>query len=461
MEYAEALDYIIQATQKGNKKGFDAVSQVLSMLGSPQKRLKIVHVAGTNGKGSTVALLSQVFMERGLKVGVFTSPHLWKYNERIGINGVCISDAELAKELTLLKELTELLLGPGQRFSFFELLTMMAFHYFDENKVDIAVIEVGLGGRMDCTNLIEKPLLSVITAIGFDHMNILGKSIEQIAYEKAGIIKEQTPAVLFTCEGTVYDTVKGIADEKNAPLFYCNDFQVELHKQNLDETIFSVSFPIKDQICRYENIKISLLGDYQIYNAIHALFALEVFYNYCKQEALTGSDCIRVAEAAENENDNDNKSKEAFREAVYKGFAKAGWPGRMELVSREPLILLDGAHNVDGALALKRAVKTYFSTKKVITVIGILRDKEFEKMLEILRGDITILTEPHSSRSASVWDLSQVQLNTPVYQEPSYKEALSLALRTADEDPENSLVLVCGSLYLVGSIRSLLIGKNY
>ncbi len=425
MTYEEALNYMEKASAKGNKKGLPSVAEALSLLGSPHEKLRFVHVAGTNGKGSTVALISSVLIESGMKVGVFTSPHLDKYNERIAINGEPISDDDFVSSIECIRDITESLFGKGSSFSFFELLTIMAFDYFYRNDVDVAVIEVGLGGRLDSTNILKNPMLCVITTIGFDHMAILGNTLEQISLEKAGIIKENSPTLLYSCTNSVYNTIKEVADGRGAPFYCCTEFQTTVLSRTLTETTFNLKVDF-DGGFYDECLTIPLLGEYQVYNAQNAFIA-----------------CLLLKKYGLNISLNDIKN----------GFKNVSWPGRAEIFGGEgrPLLILDGAHNVEGCKAHKKNLSIYFKDKRIISIIGMLRDKEYEKMLPLLSGDINILCGIKSERALLPEELSQYIKSD--YIAENAEIALEKALSLCDTD---TIISVSGSLYLIAEFRRLI-----
>ncbi len=437
MNYDEALDYLFKSYGPGKKQGFEIERQVLGVLGDPQKRLKVIHVAGTNGKGSACAMLCGILMAAGYKVGMFTSPHLMKFNERMRINLCDISDEDFAEGMKRVADATHEVLGNDKEtLSFFEILTIMGFDYFYRNDVDYAIIEVGLGGRLDSTNVIDEPLVSVITSIGYDHMEQLGDTLPAIATEKAGIIQSNCPVVLYLTIDDVYNTIKKIAYEKNSIFYYLGtDYELDVQSMGLDGTKFS----IKSEFFTYNNIEIKLLGEYQLYNAINVLLVVEALRN-------AG---VKIDDAH-----------------VVAGLAGTSWAGRMEVVPRgDTLIVFDGAHNYDGAIAFNACMKAYFADYDIIMVVGILSSKDYLSMIKILSETprTMIFTQPVSSKAVDADGLSHA-LETAqirpdeIIVEPDYKKAVDTAVSLAGlPRSRKAVVVVTGSLYLVGDVKQYLI----
>lgn len=427
MNYADALKYIDSIYGLGSDLGLGRVEVLMEKMGNPQERIKVIHVAGTNGKGSCCAMLSNIFIEQGYKVGVYTSPHLEEYNERYTINNVRIKNDEFAKQMSLVKASCDELVAEGEitQPTVFEVITAIAFNYFAEQKVDYLILEVGLGGRFDATNVIHKPVLSIITSISMDHMEFLGNTLSSIAFEKGGIIKENCPVVLYSQCDEVYEAIKKIAEERKANLYFAKEKGTTILSQDITGTIFD----IQNEYLSYKGINLGLLGDYQINNAATVLLA-------CK---------------ALNENGVKISDK-----SIFAGLRKAKWSGRMEIVGKDPIVMLDGAHNIDGIHMLAESLQRYFSNKKLTLLIGILGDKEYEKMIEMLLplASKIVLTEPNNSRKWDVDALTETIMNFKVetYREKDIEKAYDLAKRiTAKED-----VLCCaGSLYLIGELYKL------
>ncbi|MCL1988570.1 MAG: bifunctional folylpolyglutamate synthase/dihydrofolate synthase [Firmicutes bacterium] len=413
--YNAAIDYIYRSH---SKIGLDGVKNVLQMLGNPQDKFAVIHVAGTNGKGSTCAFLSYILTNAGYKTGLFTSPHLAKYNERIKINNIPILDADFAKILTQITQIQPIM-------SFFENLTCMAYTYFAEQSVDIAIIETGIGGRLDSTNAVNSPILSVITAPGYDHTEILGETLAQLAFEDAGIIKNNCPVAVYPTSELA--TFSQIAAEKHAPLYYLENIAISDVTYKLDSTTFSVETPLFS----YGALQIKLLGEHQIQNAIHAVLCTEIL----RKNKL-------------------NISETAMRQ----GLLNCEWAGRFEIVtSQTPQILLDGAHNEDGARVFKQALNLYFTKltkRRIVLVVAISQKKDYTAILEHMleTADIAIFTCSSFKAIAAqqLADFAKTITNIPVFAEPNAVFALQKAKQLANTD---GIVAIAGSLYLIGDIR--------
>ncbi|WP_271629779.1 bifunctional folylpolyglutamate synthase/dihydrofolate synthase [Caldicellulosiruptor sp. DIB 104C] len=425
MTYEEALEYIHGTYKFGMKLGLENIKRLLELMGNPHKDLRIIHIAGTNGKGSTCAFINQMLIEAGFKVGLYTSPYLEFFNERIRINNLPISDEELAGITKYVKDKIDLMISQGFNHpTEFEIVTAIAFEYFKRMNVDFVVLEVGLGGRLDATNVIESPELCIITSIGYDHMDILGQTIEQIAYEKAGIIKEGSTVILgLQRYKEAIDVISKVCKQKNANLVEVgSDYKIV--KNTLDGVIFDCITPKGI----YKNLEIKLLGVHQVENALNCIYAFE--YLSDKYNIGTG--------------------------ALVKGLLNAKWNGRFEIISKEPLVILDGAHNIDGMRVLVDSCKQYLKDRRIIAVVGILKDKEYQKMLsEIinLTSDVIFTLVPYQKRAFLDNEAKEIALDYGFDFIEDFKEAIDVSLKKAEKD---SAILICGSLYLVGPARTYL-----
>ena len=429
MNYTDALDYIDNLNSLGSKHDLSRIEEILRRLGDPQDRLKVIHVAGTNGKGSVSSMISHILIEAGCKTALYTSPHLERYNERYKINDRDISDEDFASYIERVKRQADEMAGEEiGRPTVFEQLTAMAFLYFAEQGVDYAVIEVGLGGRFDATNVVKKPVLSVITSISFDHTEFLGNTIESIAFEKGGIIKEGCPVVLYRQGEDVYNVISKICVERNAELYYNSVSEIETLASGIDGSVIS----IKNDIFDIKNIFLPLIGEYQLKNCETAVLAAVVLRKYG----------INISD-----------------ENILKGIANTKWNGRMEICSRDPIVIIDGAHNADGVYMLAESVKRYFDGKRIILLMGVLGDKEYDKMASeiVPLADAAVITEPDSYRALSAEGFKEVvsRYCDKVYSIEDIKEAYDFALGLTGRDD----VLVCaGSLYLIGRLRTIIMG---
>jgi dihydrofolate synthase/folylpolyglutamate synthase len=385
MSYEKDLEYIYGREVFGIKLGLKNITELMEKLGNPQKSFKSAHVAGTNGKGSVCAFLAAILQQQGLKVGLYTSPHLVDFRERIMMNGKKISKKDLSASLAKVKPFII-------EHTFFEVVTAMAFLYFKKEKVDIAVVEVGMGGRLDATNIIV-PEVSAITNISLEHTDYLGDTIEKIAFEKAGIIKKDVPVVVSeNCKGL--DVIKKVAEEKNT----------ELHL-----------VPTKE-------IKSALPGNFQYQNASIALKVVDVL----KEKGFV----IRV-------------------DSIAKGLNAVNWPGRLDFVSKN--VLFDCAHNPDGARVLAQELKKM--SKDIYIVVGIMKDKDIEHIITYLEpvAKELIITRPHIARAAMPEQIAEY-VHKKVSVVGDVKDAIEYAKLKAGKD---GLVVVTGSIFTVGEAFSL------
>ncbi|EKQ57046.1 MULTISPECIES: folylpolyglutamate synthase/dihydrofolate synthase family protein [unclassified Clostridium] len=431
MTYKEAMDYISSVGRFGSNYGLERTFRILELLGNPHEKLKLVHIAGTNGKGSTTAMVTKILRGLGYKVGMYTSPYLEEFEERIQINGKNINKDTLVKLLEEVKKAINKVIEEGYEHpTEFEIITALMFLHFYNEKVDYAVIEVGLGGRLDSTNVIT-PKVSVITSVSLDHLNILGDNIKDIAKEKAGIIKEQVPVVLYPQEEAVNKVILETAKEKNSQVYFVKRENGSLIDINYEELYQDVE--IKSYKNTY-NIKLPLLGMHQILNLGVALNTVEVL---CE------------AEGIELEKD---KIEESLRDVK--------WIGRLEVLGRKPTIVIDGAHNIDGIKALRKNICKYFKYNKLYLLLGILADKQVKEMIE----EITPIAEkvyaltPHSERAELCEDLKNeiLNYNPNTIACENYEDALCLALNEAGKE---DLILISGSLYMIGDMRKIITSK--
>ena len=418
MTYDEALNYIHSVSNFFCKPGLERVSELCERIGNPQKGLKFIHVTGTNGKGSVCSMLSSVLMAEGYKVGLYTSPYVREFNERMRINGENIPNEYLARLTEDVKQSANKMVDSPTEF---ELITAIAFEYFKREGCDIVVLEVGMGGRLDATNIIESPLLSIITGISVDHTAFLGDTIGQIAGEKAGIIKPGCP-VLFGGENTVAEEI--IADEaanKQSILYKTDYSSLSVYNMTLEGT----TFKYKDR-----DIKISLLGDYQPRNAAIVLDAVDI---------------LRRGGLAINE------------EAIKVGLANAKWPARFEIIKNDPMVIFDGAHNLQGIEAAVKSIKRYFADQRVIVISGVLKDKDYQKIsdsiCEIASRVYTIT--PSNPRALSAMEYANIFESKGIKATccKSVNEAIDFAIKEADAT--NSTVCCLGSLYTYCEIIKL------
>ena len=431
MTYKEAMDYISSVGRFGSNYGLERTFRLLELLGSPHEKIKFIHVAGTNGKGSTTAMITKILRGLGYKVGMYTSPYLEEFEERIQINGENINKDTLVNLLEEVKIAISKVIEEGYEHpTEFEIITALMFLHFYNEKVDYGVIEVGLGGRLDSTNVLT-PKVSVITSISLDHMNILGDNLKDIAKEKAGIIKAGVPVILYPQEKEVEEVIVKVAKEKNSKVYFIKKETARLININYEDLYQNV------EIESYKNkytIKLPLLGEHQILNLNVALNTIEVL---CEQE----------------------KAK-LDKILVKKSLKDVKWIGRLEVLGMKPTIVIDGAHNIDGIKALRKNIEKYFKYNKIYLLLGILADKQVKEMIEEIAEiaeKIYALT-PHSERAELSEDLKneilKYNLNTIAFE--SYEEAFLLALKEANEE---DLILISGSLYMIGDMRKIITRK--
>ncbi|MDF2840379.1 MAG: FolC bifunctional protein [Clostridia bacterium] len=422
MNFNQTVHYIENSMRFGCRPGLARTANLLELLGNPHKNIKCIHIAGTNGKGSTLAMISNIMKHSGYQVGTYTSPHLYKITERMVINGNQISEEHFVKYANMVIDKMKTMEEQNMEVpTQFEMLTAMAFLYFEEMKVDAAVIEVGLGGMYDATNVIEA-MLSVITSISYDHMDILGDTIEQIAAEKAGIIKKGATVVLYPqIYKEVEQVVEQVCIEKSAKLIKVSPAQAN----PLEFDIMGQSFDFAYGDKKIENLQVPLLGDHQIKNSTVAITA-----------------AIELSKLGFDISD----------ESIRAGLATVEWPCRLSVISKEPLIIIDGAHNEDGVNSLKDAINKYLTNKKIILVLGMLGDKNYSYAVQELAplAKRIIATEPISPRALKAEDMADMvkKYNQEVEAEADIVTAIEKAKKSAGQE---DVIIICGSLYLAGS----------
>ena len=426
-----AIDKIHEFQRFGSILGLERMNSLLKLLGNPQDELKIIHVAGTNGKGSTCRYIYSVLQVAGYRTGLYTSPFLEFFNERIELDGKYISDDDLAEYTDRVLKCAEMMVARGEQSpTEFEVITAIAFLYFKEKGCDFAVMEVGLGGRGDSTNVCKSPLISVITSISYDHTDRLGNTLAEIAAEKAGIIKEGCPVVTSAEADEALTVIEEKAAECGSMYFETRHIPYTVRAKSLE----GISFDTVIQGVPFENIELSMLGEHQIKNAICALSALNIL---------------------EEQGD-----VALHRDAIYRGLKAARQTGRFEVMSakdEKPIVVIDGAHNPDGASALRKAVNEYLPGKKILMVTGMLADKDTESILKEFTAitDFFISTEPENPRKMDAESLkAEIEaMGADCESFPDCREAVRAA---AERGKDFDAVLYAGSLYMIGAIRGLL-----
>jgi dihydrofolate synthase / folylpolyglutamate synthase len=425
MNYEAAMAYIQNTAKFGSNLGLERTEKILELLGNPQNKIKCIHVAGTNGKGSTTAMITRILRSAGYKTGMYTSPFLEEFEERIQVDGINIDKDDLAGTVTEVSRAVEKVISLGYDHpTEFEIITCAMFKYFCDVNVDYAVVEVGLGGRLDSTNVIN-PMLSVITSISLDHTGVLGNTLKEIAGEKAGIIKKGIPVVTYPQEKEAEQVIADVCRSLGCELVSVKPDSGEF----LESARFTQKIRIKTDRRMYE-LDLSLLGKHQIMNCAVAVNAAE------KLQEL--GLCIS-------------------RHDIISALGKVKWIGRLEVLRENPLVVIDGAHNIEGITLLSESLKTYFRYEKLILIIGILRDKQVEEMIGIIAPQAcrVIAVTPNSGRAESAAELNEVivKFNRNSEACDDYSEAYEKALGYAGGD---DLVLVCGSLYMIGDMRKVI-----
>lgn len=433
MQEFDPIAYINEPRWMESRMGLDRSHELMQRLGDPHKKLKFVHVAGTNGKGSTSAFLASILQTAGYRAGLFTSPYIVEFTDRIRIDGANIPLERLRDVALQVKQAADAMEDHPTEF---ELMTAVAFLYFAEEACDIVVCEVGMGGRLDSTNIIESPELCIITSIAVDHTAFLGDTISAIAGEKAGIIKEGRPVVSYPQKPDAQGVIEGIVKTKNAPLFYPDFSKLSINAVGAD------TLRAKDAVRvfsygEHRDIPLRLLGDYQPYNAAIAIEAAGIL----RQNGWHIDD-----------------------EAIRTGLSSTVWPGRFEVVGTDPLFILDGAHNVQGIDSLVSSVKELLPDQRLVFIIGLLEDKEYVEMLEriVPLGWAFITVTPPTPRALSAQKLAStiksISENTStvlsdLHVAESFDDAVSYARGIAGKE---GIVCACGSLYSIASLKEAL-----
>lgn len=420
MNYEEALQYINQLNSKGIALGLERIEALLDRLGNPQKGQRFVHVAGTNGKGSVCAFLDSALREAGLRVGRYISPTLYDYRERIQIDGQYISKQAVASLLTTIQQACVQMERQGlEPPTVFEVETALAFLYFAEQHCDYVLLEVGMGGRLDSTNVITQPVLSVITPISLDHTRMLGDHLAAIAAEKGGIVKPHCPAVLGPQQPEAQAVLTARCQQCGITPLQVDVNQIQKQQWSWQGQRFSYG--------RWSQLTIGLSGDYQRVNGAIAIEALQLLQ---KEEPALTDEAIRV------------------------GLAKARWPGRFEIIGQAPLFVVDGAHNPAGAQALAQTLQEHFSGKRIWLLLGVFRDKDYQQIGAILSGcsQTVFCFQPQHERGLEAGLLAAAV--APYFQQvqvaESAEQAVQQVLQRADRE---DVVVSCGSLSTIGAVQ--------
>lgn len=415
MNLTETLEFIHSTDWKGSCLGLERMEELMSRLGNPQDGLRFVHVAGTNGKGSTCAMLSSILTEAGYKTGLYTSPHLVRVNERIKLNGIDIPDEDLvslAEKVKLAADAME------DRPTEFEILTAMAFLYYKEQRCDIVVLEVGLGGRLDATNIIRSPEVAVICNIGLEHTEVLGDTLEKIAAEKAGIIKNGCTAVIYRGVPEVERVYERICAQKNVSLKKAHFEAATIHQQSLSGQSFDWM--------QFTDLNIKLLGGHQIRNAVVALETLLVL----RQMGWEIPDA-----------------------AVRNGLCHISWPARFEILNEEPIFIADGAHNPQCVEILVQSINEFLSGKQIVFLLGVLADKNYDQMLARLMPlakAFLCLTPDNNRALPAEWLAEHLR---ELGQDAEACGTVENGIRQALFKAAGAPIIACGSLYMMGEVQ--------
>lgn len=426
MRYEEAMKYITEVGNFGSNYGLERTYKLLEYLGNPEKDLKFIHIAGTNGKGSTTSMIAEILMGAGYKVGMYTSPFIEEFEERIQINRNNIPKEKLASLMDEVKAAVDKVIEDGYNHpTEFEIITVLMLLYFKKENIDFGVIEVGLGGTLDSTNVIT-PVLQVITSISFDHTNLLGNTLEEIAGEKAGIIKSGIPTVIYPQKAEALKVIENKCSEMNSKLYIanCDNFKFE--------NVVNEDRPY--QLLKYNNevdILLPLLGEHQITNLSVAMTSIEVLNNINMTNILLDS--------------------------IVKSIKNVKWKGRLEVLSKNPYVVIDGAHNIQGIETLSRNIKKYFKYENLYLILGILADKDVQEMIKVIApmAKKIYAVTPNSIRAELAEDLKReiIKYNENCEAYDDYKEAYLTAINDANE---NDFVLASGSLYMIGDMRKII-----
>ena len=429
MNFEDSIRWLYSFKKHGSKLGLERISFLVEQLGNPQNTIKIIHVTGTNGKGSVCKFIGSILQKAGYKVGVYISPHLQRFSERIVVNNEEISEENVVLLVEKIRPVVDDMIKQNNTPTFFEVITAMAFQFFSDCTVDFAVIEVGLGGRFDATNVVN-PLVSVITNVSLEHTDYLGEDIKSIAFEKAGIIKESVP-VVTAVKNDARDVIKKIAKEKNTRTTVIDRNHWRRLSYNMNYQEFLIQGAFNDY-----TVKTPLLGGYQGENIALAVSTIE-------QLQMNG---IYLTD-----------------DDILEGISTAFNPGRMEIISEEPTILLEGAHNPAGMEMLKKTLEEDFEYDRLILLIGILKDKNIQKMLSTIApiSDIIIVTKSKNARACEPEvlknSIEKIGWKKELFIVDSLPKAIKYAKSMANK---NDIICISGSLFTVGEARSYFVAPS-
>lgn len=419
----QAIEYIHSVFWKGSIPGLGRTNTLLEKMDNPHKKLKYVHIAGTNGKGSTAAMTASILQKAGYRVGLYTSPYIYRFHERMQVNGEQITDEELVAITRYVKPLADAMEDSPTEF---ELVSCIAFEYFKRQNCDIVVLEVGMGGALDSTNVIPCPEVAVITNIGLDHTDVLGNTLEEIAMNKAGIIKEGGNAVIYRGSASVEAVFEQVCQERHVHLKKANFDGLELKSHDLFEQVFDCG--------EYKGIHLPLLGDHQLHNAAVVLAVAETLIE---------------------------KGWNITEENIFEGIRDVSWPGRFDIVSRDPLFIIDGGHNPQCLEALVKNIQDYLTDRRVIALTGVLADKDYGEMYRPIMPFVeqfVCVTPPNPRRLPAAELAAHLQkAGAKAVACDTVAEGVKMAMDLAGSD---GAVLCFGSLYTIGDIRNALLDEK-
>ena len=465
MKYAEALDFMEQIGKYGIVPGLEGIRELCRRLGDPQRELRFVHVAGTNGKGSVCAYMSAVLQCGGYRVGKYTSPAVLDWREEIQVNGSYIAKAAVGRYMEQLKAACGEMAAEGRPHPTpFEVKTAMAFLYFRDKKCDIVVMETGMGGLLDATNVVEDTCVAVLTSVSMDHMGFLGKTLPEIAAQKAGIIKRGCHVVTAVQEPEVMEVLAGRAAALGCPLTVADARAAEHVRFGLEKQRFDYG--------GLKKLEITLAGQCQIENAVTALEGLRALGIGALEGAEPGAGASESREpgigAADGRAPEDKETGGRIRkrefpvteERLRQGMAQAVWPGRFAVAGRKPCFILDGAHNEDAARKLAQSLELYFSGRRILYIMGMLRDKEYGKVIGLthsLADQIITVTPPGNPRAMPAYELAAAvaQVHEKVTAADSLEEAVEMARLLADKE---DVIVAFGSLSYLGRMLEIVGG---
>lgn len=466
MNYGEAREYLKNVNKLGSILGLDTIKELLRRLGNPQDELKVVHIAGTNGKGSIMTFVQNILIESGYKVGRYCSPAVFNEREIIRINDEYISEEQSAKLITVIKEKCDQMYNEGLPHpTAFEIETAQALMFFKEQNCDIALIECGMGGETDATNVFKKVLCSVIATISLDHTQFLGNTIEEITKIKSGIIKKGCPVVMSKQTAEAEEVIKQVCKQKYSKLIISeykeNNLKFNSEQCQIENNNYTTKVKYKASNGREYILNIQAIGTYQIKNAKTAVEVALVLNDELENAKIAGTGTEKKVDKYIEENIDDHieeNSDDCIEKNIEKGIEETVWPGRLEVINKEPLIIIDGAHNPGAVLELRKTLELYFTNKRITFIMGVLSDKDFSEEARIIadRAENIITITPNNSRGLDGQKLAETlkKYNHNVQVADSLKQAVEKSIDTIKENRAD-MVLAFGSLSYLGELKQV------